>query len=225
MTDQQLLWLLQLSDSNFPSGAFSHSFGFETYMYHEQIRDAKTFGDALVVYIQTQLTYTDGLACRIAYEQLEADRMEGLKRLNDTLFALCLAKETREGTRMMGERLWKLCRDIYGVDELDEIVQTTRSIHPTIVFAAVGRKIEASKRTTVLTYLFTAVQTMVQNAVRGIPLGQTDGQQLLVMAQPYLIHAASIIETLDEEEFGAAAVGLEIAQMQHERLPVRLFMS
>ncbi|MFC0297959.1 urease accessory protein UreF [Geobacillus jurassicus] len=225
MTDQQLLWLLQLSDSNFPSGAFSHSFGFETYMYHEQIRDAKTFGDALVVYIQTQLTYTDGLACRIAYEQLEADRMEGLKRLNETLFALSLAKETREGTRMMGERLWKLCRDIYGVDELDEIVQTTRSIHPTIVFAAVGRKIEASKRTTVLTYLFTAVQTMVQNAVRGIPLGQTDGQKLLVIVQPYLIHAASIIETLDEEELGAAAVGLEIAQMQHERLPVRLFMS
>ncbi|OKO89827.1 Urease accessory protein UreF [Geobacillus proteiniphilus] len=194
-------------------------------MYNEQICDAKTFREALVVYIQTQLTYTDGLACRIAYEQLEANSMEGLQRLNETLFALCLAKETREGTRMIGERLWKLCRHIYSVDELDEIVQTKQSIHPAIVFAAVGRKIEASKRTTVLTYLFTAVQTMVQNAVRGIPLGQTDGQKLLVMVQPYLIHAASIIEALDEEELGTAAVGLEIAQMQHERLPVRLFMS
>ncbi|MEB3751742.1 urease accessory protein UreF [Geobacillus sp. FSL W8-0032] len=225
MTDQQLLWLLQLSDSNFPSGAFSHSFGFETYMYNEQICDAKTFRQSLIVYIQTQLTYTDGLACRIAYEQLKANSIEGLQRLNETLFALCLAKETREGTRMIGERLWKLCRHIYSVDELDEIVQTKQSIHPAIAFAAVGRKIGATKQTTVLTYLFTSVQTMVQNAVRGIPLGQTDGQQLLVMVQPYLIHATNIIEMLGEEELGAAAIGLEIAQMQHERLPVRLFMS
>ncbi|KYD25469.1 MULTISPECIES: urease accessory protein UreF [Geobacillus] len=225
MTDQQLLWLLQLSDSNFPSGAFSHSFGFETYMYNEQICDAKTFRESLIVYIQTQLTYTDGLACRIAYEQLKANSIEGLQRLNETLFALCLAKETREGTRMIGERLWKLCRHIYSVDELDEIVQTKQSIHPAIVFAAVGRKIGATKQTTVLTYLFASVQTMVQNAVRGIPLGQTDGQQLLVMVQPYLIHATNIIEMLGEEELGAAAIGLEIAQMQHERLPVRLFMS
>ncbi|MGZ0085901.1 urease accessory protein UreF [Caldibacillus thermoamylovorans] len=225
MTDQQLLWLLQLSDSNFPSGAFSHSFGFETYMYNEQICDAKTFRESLIVYIQTQLTYTDGLACRIAYEQLKANSIEGLQRLNETLFALCLAKETREGTRMIGERLWKLCRHIYSVDELDEIVQTKQSIHPAIVFAAVGRKIGATKQTTVLTYLFASVQTMVQNAVRGIPIGQTDGQQLLVMVQPYLIHATNIIEMLGEEELGAAAVGLEIAQMQHERLPVRLFMS
>ncbi len=32
----KLLPLLQLCDSNFPSGAFSHSFGFETYIYNEK---------------------------------------------------------------------------------------------------------------------------------------------------------------------------------------------
>ncbi|NGY69552.1 hypothetical protein F6Y04_00390 [Bacillus megaterium] len=106
---------------------------------------------------------------------------------------------------------------------MDEIVQTTRSIHPAIVCG--GWPQNRNSQTNDGADVFVAsVQTMVQNAVRGIPLGQTDGQKLLVMVQPYLIHAASIIETLDEEELRAAAVGLEIAQMQHERLPVRLFM-
>lgn len=70
----KLLLLLQLCDSNFPSGAFSHSFGFETYISNEKIYNMETFRDALTVYIQTQLTYTDGLACRLAYDFLEKNR-------------------------------------------------------------------------------------------------------------------------------------------------------
>lgn len=41
--DNQLLALLQIGDSNFPSGAFSHSFGLETYIQEETVYSKETF--------------------------------------------------------------------------------------------------------------------------------------------------------------------------------------
>lgn len=221
----KLLPLLQLCDSNFPSGAFSHSFGFETYISNEKINNYETFRDALCAYIQTQLTYTDGLACRLTYDFLEEKSKEDVWQLNEMLAALCLARETREGTRMIGERMWKICREIYPFDIWNDDKKKRGYMHPALVFAIVCYHLEIPKETTVLSYLYTSVQALVQNAVRGIPLGQTDGQRLLVFVQPHLIKAVQKIHTLTEEELGATAPGLEIAQMQHEQLSVRLFMS
>ncbi|MED0685348.1 urease accessory protein UreF [Anoxybacillus ayderensis] len=221
----KLLPLLQLCDSNFPSGAFSHSFGFETYIYNEKINNEKTFREALCAYIRTQLTYIDGLACRLTYDFLQKQSKDDVWRLNEILAALCLARETREGTRMIGERMWKLCREIYPFEIWNDDKEKRGYIHPAIVFAIVCDHLKIPKDITVLSYLYTSVQTLVQNAVRGIPLGQTDGQKLLVFVQPYLIEAVQTIDVLTEEDLGAVTPGLEIAQMQHEQLSVRLFMS
>ncbi|MCL6616909.1 MAG: urease accessory protein UreF [Anoxybacillus ayderensis] len=221
----KLLPLLQLCDSNFPSGAFSHSFGFETYIYNEKINNEKTFREALCAYIRTQLTYIDGLACRLTYDFLQKQSKDDVWRLSEILAALCLARETREGTRMIGERMWKLCREIYPFKIWNDDKEKRDYIHPAIVFAIVCDHLKIPKDITVLSYLYTSVQTLVQNAVRGIPLGQTDGQKLLVFVQPYLIEAVQTIDALTEEDLGAVTPGLEIAQMQHEQLSVRLFMS
>lgn len=221
----KLLPLLQLCDSNFPSGAFSHSFGFETYIYNEKINNEKTFREALCAYIRTQLTYIDGLACRLTYDFLQKQSKDDVWRLSEILAALCLARETREGTRMIGERMWKLCREIYPFEIWNDDKEKRDYIHPAIVFAIVCDHLKIPKDITVLSYLYTSVQTLVQNAVRGIPLGQTDGQKLLVFVQPYLIEAVQTIDALTEEDLGAVTPGLEIAQMQHEQLSVRLFMS
>lgn len=221
----KLLPLLQLCDSNFPSGAFSHSFGFETYIYNEKINNEKTFREALCAYIRTQLTYIDGLACRLTYDFLQKQSKDDVWRLNEILAALCLARETREGTRMIGERMWKLCREIYPFEIWNDDKEKRDYIHPAIVFAIVCDHLKIPKDIAVLSYLYTSVQTLVQNAVRGIPLGQTDGQKLLVFVQPYLIEAVQTIDALTEEDLGAVTPGLEIAQMQHEQLSVRLFMS
>jgi len=43
--------------------------------------------------------------------------------------------------------------------------------------------------------------------------------------QPFLTDQVEKIMQLSEDEFGASVPGLEIAQMLHEQLSVRLFMS
>ena len=64
MIDHQHLRLFQFCDSQFPTGAFSHSFGLETYIQREAVHDTETFIKWLNLFINEQLTYSDGIADR-----------------------------------------------------------------------------------------------------------------------------------------------------------------
>ncbi|MGM7723433.1 urease accessory protein UreF [Metabacillus sp. Hm71] len=221
--------LLQLCDSNFPSGAFSHSFGLETYIQDQVISNKETFAQAIIVYLRKQLVYTDGLACRLAYEALEQNNLTEIIKLDELLFASSLAQETRMGNKRIGERMAKLCAELYPSPVLIKFVKWLKEKkvygHSALVFAMVTHHLNVTKKTAIETYLFAAVSSLIQNAVRGIPLGQTDGQKILVEIQPYLQDAVKTICQLSIDDLGAVSPGLEIAQMRHERLHVRLFMS
>jgi len=221
--------ILQLCDSNFPSGAFSHSFGLETYIQEGAIKDKSSFFHALTIYIRKQLVYTDGLSCRLGYEMVERDNFDCLLELDRLLFVSSLAQETRVGNRRMGERIAKLCMELYPSGCLQRYLAWIKEKkaygHPSLVFAIVLQDLKISKETAVGAYLFSIISSLTQNAVRGIPLGQTDGQKLLIKIQPVIDEAVKTISHLSFEDIGAVSPGLEIAQMRHERLHVRLFMS
>ncbi len=224
-----LLSLIQLCDSNFPSGAFSHSFGFETYIQRDQIYNTETFQEALRTYLDVQLTYTDGLACRLAYEYAAHDHFNEIMRVDHELYALALSKETREGTRRVGQRMLKLCLELFQGSYLEKYMSEVKAKkaygHPAVVFALASLQLNITKEEAILSHLYASISSLIQNAVRGIPIGQTDGQKTLVLFQPLLQQALHHILQADQEEFGAVTPGLEIAQMQHEQLHVRLFMS
>ncbi|WJD78853.1 urease accessory protein UreF [Priestia megaterium] len=224
-----LLSLIQLCDSNFPSGAFSHSFGFETYIQRDQIYNTETFQEALRTYLDVQLTYTDGLACRLAYEYAAHDQFNEIMRVDHELYALALSKETREGTRRVGQRMLKLCLELFQGSYLEKYMSEVKAKkaygHPAVVFALASLQLNIKKEEAILSHLYASISSLIQNAVRGIPIGQTDGQKTLILFQPLLQHALQHILQADQEEFGAVTPGLEIAQMQHEQLHVRLFMS
>ncbi len=221
--------LLQLCDSNFPTGTFSHSFGFETYIQERVILNEETFYKALLIYLEKQLVYVDGLAFRFVYEALELEKQERVLDWDLRLYVSCLTAETRDGNRRIGERMARLCEVLYPSKALLEYVEAIKKKeafgHSACVFALVTHSQQIPKKEALGAYLFTMIQSLVQNAVRGIPLGQTDGQRILVKIQPTLDGVQTQILRAPEEAFGAVSPGLELAQIRHEKLPVRLFMS
>jgi urease accessory protein len=228
--DNDLLPLLQLCDSNFPSGAFSHSFGLETYIQEQVIVDKESFKTAIFAFVDKQLVFSDGLACRLSYEILESSRgMNELLEIDRLLFVSSLAKETREGNRRIGERMAKMCMELYSSTTLGEYLHFIKNKqgygHSALVFAFVAHHLQIDKEKILSAYLFSSVSSLIQNAVRGVPLGQTDGQKLLVEMQVKIHEAKNRIMKLTKDDLGAVSPGLEIAQMRHERLHVRLFMS
>lgn len=223
------LSLLQLCDSNFPNGAFSHSFGLETYIQNDIVSDAGTFSDWLKVYLHEQLAYADGLASRIVYEALENDDLERIWEIDRILTVQNLSKESRDGTQRMGDRMLDIAESIYNIPILSTYrkrLKDKKSFgHSAIVFTMVGHYLDVEKETTIVYYLYSTIVSLVQNAVRAIPLGQTAGQKVIYAFQEELKTAAEKIMKLDELEFGVVSPGLEVSQMQHERVGIRIFSS
>ena len=224
-----ILSLFQLCDSNFPTGAFSHSYGLETYIQEDKVHDPATFSQWLHVYLNEQLIYSDGLASHLVYEAIESEDFEKVWKVDRMLTVQNLPRETREGTQRMGERMLNLVESLYEIPLLSQYrkrIKEKKSFgHPAIVFTIVGHHLGVPRSTTTLYYLYSTVSSLVQNAVRAIPLGQTAGQKTILDFQDALVQATANIQDLSEDDFGIISPGLELSQMKHERVNIRIFMS
>lgn len=223
------LSLFQLCDSNFPTGGFSHSFGLETYIQNDVVHDPDSFAEWLHVYLKEQLMYADGLGARLAYEALDDGDLEKVWHLDRVLTLQNMAEETRSGTQQMGRHMIKMAAELYAAETLQtykhRIKQKASFGHPVLVFTMAAHYLAVPKQETLIYYLYSTVVSLVQNAVRAIPIGQTAGQKIIQKTHPVLYEIAEEIRRLDEEELGAISPGIELSQMQHERVNVRIFMS
>lgn len=116
MIDHAHLRLFQFCDSQFPTGAFSHSFGLETYIQRDTVHDEESFQQWLVLFLNEQLTYADGLTMRLVYDALNENDTKAILKLDRILFVQNLPKETRQGSKQMGNRMVKLASELYDSD-------------------------------------------------------------------------------------------------------------
>ena len=217
------LALQQLCDSALPTGAFAHSLGFESYIDRGGVHNEESFGVWLSAFVGQQLSYSDALAIRFLYEG------DPLPELDALLTAQLLPRQLREASIKMGARLLEIGAEIFPSAELAEyreLVGSGRAAgHQPLAFAVVARSLEIPLPEALAAYLFAAVTSLTQNAVRAIPLGQNAGQRLLRKAADDVAAAIRLAGGLDRSDFGAVSPGLEISQMRHERQRARMFMS
>lgn len=229
MINQAYLKLFQFCDSQFPTGAFSHSFGLETYIQRGDIHDGASFRTWLEVFLKEQLTYTDGLAMRLVYEAIESDDAEAIERLDQLLFVQNLPRETRNGTKQMGKRMIQLARTLYEDPWLDWYGEKAAAYqlhtHPAVVFTLLGHHLGIDIEKIIDYYYYQNVSSLTQNAVRAIPLGQTEGQKIVAEMIPFITTTREGVMQLDEADFGLTAPGIEMNQLEHENVDVRIFIS
>ena len=138
MIDHQHLRLFQFCDSQFPTGAFSHSFGLETYIQRQTVHDAESFTQWLTLFLNEQLTYSDGLAMRIVYDALENNNQTKILDIDKKIFVQSVPKETRVGTKQMGTRMVKLAMELYDAPWIqwyhEQMNLKKAKLHPAICF-------------------------------------------------------------------------------------------
>lgn len=234
--------LAQLCDSALPTGAFSHSFGLETYICEGVVDGEASFVSWLRALVSTQLTFSEGLGLRLAFEAVAADDWEAIARLDALLVAQAVPLQVRRAGVTMGRRMLTIARlALEGTDggrllsRYAALVDTGNTggtggsggcrSHPAIVLAIAGYALGAPPAAVTAAYLQSSVISLTQNAVRAIPLGQDAGQRAIASVRGDVRAAVRRIGSLDETDLGAAAPGIEISQMRHERQRARMFMS
>lgn len=159
-----------------------------------------------------------------SYHKFLKDDLDGLLAWNHWLSATRETKELRQQSWQMGQSLLKL------LNELEPETNTISSkLYPTcnyaIIFAIAGAIWQISPQELLLGYLQSWSSNLVNAGLRLIPLGQTDGQKILVNLQDTLIKVTQDILELRDEDLRGWGWGLSLASMQHETLYTRLFRS
>ena len=219
---------MQFTDSNFPSGAFSHSFGLETFVQQGIVSDATSFKPFMEGYIN-QLCYVDGLAVKLIYNALDQDDWSKIVEIDELIYCSTIASESKLGAQRIGQQMLRLYRELYPNTLLDQYANYIKAKdcygHSCICQAILLYELKFPFDIAIQTVMYTACSTIIQNAVRCIPLGQTDGQKMFQFAILRCQESMPKIEQLDEKHLGCTSPLLEVKQMQHEQLHVRLFMS
>ena len=223
---KSLLTLLQLTNSFFPTGAFAHSFGLETYVQRELVNDAETFERFLRSTLHHGLRNGDAVAIGLTYKATE---IGGIVDLDARLTAMKVARESREASIKIGKQFLRNTAILERNELLNEYAEQIQSGrctgHHAIAYGLVASTAKIDLFSAILGYLHAHVVGQVSAAVRLIPLKPTDGQGIIDTIRPNLIDIARFAEGATIDDLSSFTPALDIRSMQHERLYSRLFIS
>ena len=215
-TDLPLLRLLQLFDSQFPVGAFAHSGGVETY--------ASLGGGVaeLREVLQGQIALGWGRselgAAHLAWRAEKGD--SPLFALARRMDALKVVPAVRKASIGLGRRTLELLRRLYPDAAVD-----VDPPHHAIVIGVAARRLEIGARELLLAYAQNLATGTLAAALRCMPIGPAQAQQLL--ADAHHDPARAVQRALDDPE-GAlftCTPALDIRSHEQAFLRTRLFQS
>ena len=239
-SEKQLLRLLQLNGGTFPTGGFSQSWGLETYVAEGIVKDADSFGEFLEVYLMSSIGKCEGpIMCR-AYELMEImkvlhaagdeesnDIAAQLKSLEQLSNAVKVTRESREAGLRMGRAFGRVIEPIAGEEAtmpLREVFGGMNISYP-VLYGCVCSILKLDMEQALAAYVFSTANTLTQSALKLIPLGNVEAQQVLFEMDAYMEEVIRTCMETDVENVTNFCPGIDIASLRHEDLPVRLYMS
>jgi urease accessory protein len=207
-----LVKLLQLASPALPVGAYSYSGGLEAALEAGAVRDAASaerwIGDVLEHSVAT-------MEAPLLLRMIESPE----PRWNELLLASRETAELRAETVQMGYSLAKLLENV-GLEPVNY-----SEISFPLAYAHAVREWGIDAREALVAYLWAWLENQVMAALKAVPLGQTDGQRILLALGARLEAIAARAAALGDDELGNFAPRLAILSSRHETQYSRLFRS
>ena len=219
---QLLTWL----SPSYPVGAFSYSQGLETAVARGLVTDAPS----LQAWIESALSggalWADAAVFARAHDAAGAAGSGGLRVVLEVAAALQPTAELRLETMAQGDAFIKVTTRAWPCEALEKLRRTRRREIPypvAVGCAAAGHGIALSAA--LHAWLHAGVANLVSAAGRLVPLGQTEGQQVIASLEPAIAGAAVRAEETSLRDIATNNLVAEICSMQHESQTTRLFRS
>lgn len=227
---QSLLTLLQINDSMFPIGSFTHSYGLESYVSQGIVKDtpsAKVYAQNMLRY---SIHYNDAAFLQMTWKLLEEKKATlHFQRLDELISALKSPLEIRLASRKLAIRFLKLTKELYPVTRcsnyLSKIQQGNMQGHYPVAFALYAHASGISLKDALTAFYYNTLNGIVTNCAKLIPIGQGDAQKILFDLQATINELVEKQEMLDDSLVGLCCIGQDIRCMQHEKQYTRLYIS
>jgi urease accessory protein len=228
MDAHQLLMLLQWTDSAFPTGAFAHSGGLETYVQGDSVRTARDLARLIAVKLYNA-AQTDLIVVHLSMSAFEAGDFGQLAWLDSMCAASKPAREAREGSEKIGRRMLASILNVHQEARLqayrERIERGESAGHHAVVHGAACASLRLEPRTALLAFAYALAANQTAAAIKLMSIGQTQAQAVLGAAGTVITEAVEVALARTIDDFGGFAPGLDIRAMQHEQLFQRLFIS
>jgi len=219
-----LLSLLQLASPTLPVGAYSYSEGLETLVEQGAVSTGQSLMDWLAQELALGTIRLEAAVMLRAYRLGQAEDWLGVAAWNDWLSAARETEELRQQSWQMGSSLLRLLQDLQPA-WVSAVSRWDPPCNFAIAFGLAAACWQIPEEAAVLAYLSSWASNLVSAGVRLVPLGQTQGQQILLALHPHLAATAPAVLTLSEDELTSCSWGLALASMGHETQYSRLFRS
>jgi urease accessory protein len=222
---QSMLPLYQAFDALFPIGAYAFSDGMEAYTQLGLVHDRDTLG----VYLKARL-----LVLPFADLGIAAQAAVGLDfvTLDHLSSAMKQAFEVRTGSNKLCARFIKAHAGTGSLSDYPHLSAYQQAIasgqcegHYPVAAGLLVSDLRVDPHHGLELYCYSLVTALVNQAVKLVPLGPTDGQLVLSETLTLIPLAVDTALAASIDELGVSGAGFELRAMQHEQLTGRLYSS
>lgn len=224
-----LMYVLQMTDSTFPVGAFSFSNGLETASHQGIVHDAETL-EQYTRSVALQGAFSDGVAALIAYRAAKNADLDEIREIDKGLMLFKMNDEARMMLQRMGKKMAELAVKLFPDSDivgrwLGEIkAEATPGSFPVaqgIVFAEAG----LSEAELFASHQYGVINMILGAALRCVRVSHYDTQLILQKLSADVPDLYERAREMTFDDMNSFVPEMDIFASMHEKGNMRMFMN
>lgn len=216
-----LLRLLQLASPTLPVGAYAYSQGVEAAVHAGVVVDEDSALSWIQDVLMNGLVYGDLALLNHFYQAWSNSDFKKLKTCSELSLAIRETSELKQEDQHIAKALLRLATPL----EIDIFnTPTFENTYP-LVFAGFAQYWKIPLQEVLQAFAWSWMENQVAAMIKLVPLGQTQGQKLMLKMDASIQQATQLAQQVPMESIGNSLSHLAILSSQHEIQYSRLFRS